>query len=108
MANCEHEGCTKEATHSATLNVPAKGIPIDLHSPIKMYMGVVLCLEHAKAFGDDFTWEDNESLRDAIEATLEASGRSAPDFDRTFFDTVNIQSDGYRQFLKVKQERTSS
>ena len=107
MANCEHETCTNEATHSVTLNVPAIGIPIDLHAPIKMYMDTVLCLEHAKAYGLNFTWDDNESLRDAIESTLEATGRSQADFNRTFFDTLSIKNEAYRQFLKVKQERTS-
>jgi hypothetical protein len=108
MAKCENEKCDKEATHAVTLNVPAKDIPIDLHAPIKMYVGVELCLEHAKEFGADFSWSENQPLREAIEATLAATGRSEPDFERTFHSTVPINHHGYQQFLKVQSERSSS
>lgn len=108
MAKCEKETCAREATHSVTLNVPAKGVPIDLHAPIKMYIGVELCREHADDFGKDFDWDENESLREAVEASVTALGGSPADFDRSFHSTISINSDGYKQFLKIKSERRSS
>ena len=108
MAQCEKENCTNPATHSVTLNVPAKGVPLGLHSPIKMYIGVELCLEHANEFGNGFTWADNESLTEAIEATVTATGASPVDFDRAFHRVIPLTNPGYQQFLKVKSERCSS
>lgn len=108
MAKCQNENCNNEATHAMTLNVPAKDVPIDLHTPIKMYVGLELCLEHAKEFGKDFTWKDNRALQEAIEAALGASGRSEPDFDRTFHSAIPLHNDGYRQFLKLREGRSSS
>ncbi len=105
MAKCEHEGCTYNATHSVTLNVPAIGVPIDLHSPIKMYIGVELCRDHAKEFGKGFEWSENEGLREAIMATLEASGRSDADFDRTFHSVVKLDDAGYLQFKRLQEDR---
>ncbi len=106
--NCEHEGCTHKATHSVTLNIPAKGVPIDLHRPIKMYIGVELCKDHAKAFGDGFKWDDNAPLKNAIESTLRATGRSDADFDRAFHSTVRLDDPGYIQFLELSKSRKSS
>lgn len=108
MAKCEKESCTYEATHSVTLNIPAKDVPIDLHHPIKMYIGVELCKEHAKSFGEGFDWDENKELREAIEATLAATGRSTADFDRTFHSAISINDQGYLQFLKVKRDRSLS
>lgn len=108
MPKCENENCEKEATHSITLNVPAKGIAIDLHTPIKMYVGVQLCHEHAKEFGSDFTWDDNYELREAIEATIAAAGLSEPDFNKTFHSVVSMNHDGYQQFLKIRGQRSQS
>jgi hypothetical protein len=108
MAKCERTDCEYNATHSVTLNVPAVGVPIDLHSPIKMYIGVELCRDHAKKFGDGFTWEDNEGLRDAIVATLAAAGRSDADFDRTFHSIVKLDDPGYRQFKQMQADRKKS
>jgi hypothetical protein len=108
MAKCENENCDKEATHSVTLNIPAIGVPIDLHSPIKMYIGVELCLEHANSFGEKFSWEENEPLRDAIEASVRALGGSPADFDRSFHAVCTLDSQGYQQFLQVKDGRRSS
>ncbi len=105
---CEHDGCEHQATHSVTLNVPAKGVPIDLHSPIKMYIGVELCLEHAKEFGKEFSWVDNEPLRNAIESTLRVTGRSDADFDRSFHSTVRLNDPGYIQFLELSASRNGS
>jgi hypothetical protein len=108
MAKCENEGCDKEATHSVTLNIPAAGVPIDLHTPIKMYIGVELCREHADSFGEKFTWEENDSLRDAIEASVAALGGSPADFDRSFHAVCSLDSQGYQQFLLIKEQRRSS
>lgn len=108
MAKCEHENCTHEATHSVTLNIPTKGVQFELHPPIKMYIGVELCREHAKDFGAGFDWEDNLPLKQAMENTLAATGRIEVDFDRTFHAAVHIDDPGYQQFLKVKRGRTLS
>lgn len=108
MAKCEHDDCPHEATHSVTLNIPAMGTPIDLHSPIKMYIGVELCREHADKFGDGFDWEENETLREAVESTVKAVGGSPADFDRSFHRSIPITNSGYQQFLKIKSERRSS
>lgn len=91
-----------------TLNIPAKDVPIDLHHPIKMYIGVELCREHAKAFGEGFDWDDNRELREAIEAAITATGGSDADFDRTFHSAISVNDHGYLQFLKVKRDRASS
>lgn len=91
-----------------TLNIPAKDQPIDLHRPIKMYIGVELCREHAKTFGEGFEWAENQSLRDAIESTLATTGGSPADFDRTFHSAIPLNDQGYIQFLKVKRERSLS
>lgn len=108
MAKCENENCTHEATHSVTLNIPAKDVAIDLHNPIKMYIGVELCKDHAKSFGEGFDWDENKELREAIEATVATIGGGAADFDRTFHSAISINDHGYLQFLKVKRERSLS
>lgn len=108
MAKCEKDNCEGEATHSVTLNIPATGVPIDLHTPIKMYIGVELCRKHADEFGKDFNWDENETLREAIEATVKGIGGSPADFERAFHSTIPITSNGYQQFLKIKSEHRSS
>lgn len=108
MAKCENENCPNEATHSVTLNIPAKDVPIDLHHPIKMYIGVELCVEHAKSFGDGFDWAENRELQEAITSTLASTGHTDADFDRTFHSAIPITNSGYQQFMKVKRDRASS
>lgn len=105
---CEFEGCEHTATHSVTLNIPAKGVPIDIHSPIKMYIGVELCKDHAKAFGEGFNWEDNLPLKEAILATLKTTGRSDADFDRSFHSAIKLTDPGYIQFLQLSESRKTN
>ncbi len=105
MIKCEHTGCEHEATHSVTLNIPAEGVPIDLHHPIKMYIGVKLCLEHAKVFGKDFDWEDNLSMQEAIDASLLATSATKADYDRTFHSIVKLTDPGYLQFVDFLEKR---
>lgn len=108
MKKCERDDCEHAATHSVTLNVPAMGVPIDIHQPIKMYIGIELCRDHAKAFGVDFKWRENEPLKDAIATTLSATGRSEADFDRAFHSVIRLDDDGYQQFLKLRERRDVS
>lgn len=105
---CEFDGCQHAATHSVTLNIPAKGVPIDLHAPIKMYVGVELCADHAKEFGKGFSWDDNEPLRSAIEATLRTTGRTDADFERSFHSTIRLSDPGYVQFLEMSASRKAN
>jgi len=102
---CEFDGCKCEATHSVTLNIPAEGVPIDLHRPIKMYIGIKLCLDHAKTFGKDFEWEDNESMREAIDESLRKTSATKADYDRTFHSIVKLTDPGYLQFMEFMEKR---
>lgn len=108
MKKCERDDCERQATHSVTLNVPAMDVPIDIHQPIKMYVGIELCRDHAKGFGEDFDWAGNEQLKDAIATTLSATGRSEADFDRAFHSVIRLDDNGYQQFLKLRGSRDSS
>ena len=108
MAHCEHAGCPNTATHSVTLNVPIDGVPINLHRPIKMYIGIIMCLEHARVFGKDFDWSDNEGLREAINESLTRTSASKADYDRTFHSVVKLTDPGYLQFIELLESRKTA
>ncbi len=97
---CEHQGCARAATHAPRLNIPAQGWPIDLHQPISMFIGIELCKDHAKTFGDGFKWSDNPKLKEAIE--IVSRGKAPPDFDRAFHTVTRLDSDEYRKFGQVR------
>jgi hypothetical protein len=97
---CEEDGCKECATHSVTLNVPAAGVPIDLHQPLRLYIDVKLCHEHAKEFGRSFTWEENEELRDNIAAFVREAKFGARDFDRTFASSIRLEDPGFKEIQK--------
>lgn len=103
MAKCEVDGCEQVATHSVTLNIPAEGIAIDCHQPLKMYIGVERCLAHAKEFSKiSFDWDGNESLRDAIDDSLARyKTDTKADYDRSFHSVVSMTEPGYLQFLEA-------
>lgn len=107
MAKCEVDGCDEVATHSVTLNIPAEGIAIDCHQPLKMYVGVRRCLAHAKEFSKvDFNWETNEPLRDAINDSLARyKTDTRADYSRSFQSVVSMTEPGYLQFLETAAKR---
>lgn len=102
---CEHSGCEAEGTHSITVNIPAEGVPIDLHRPIKMYMGVELCLDHAKMFSKEFNWGENPDLQNSINESLAATSATKADYERTFTCIVKLTDPGYLQFLEFMKKR---
>lgn len=107
MAKCEVEGCGQDATHSITLNIPAEGIAIDLHRPLKMYIGVERCLDHAKEFSKvTFDWPSNAPLRDAIlDSLLRHESDIKPDYERSFYSVVKMTEPGYLQFVELAAKR---
>jgi hypothetical protein len=107
MAKCEVEGCDDQATHSITLNIPAEGVAIDLHQPIKMYIGVERCHNHAKEFSKlPFDWDSNGPLRDAIDDSLfRHKSDMKPDYHRSFHSVVKMTEPGYIQFVEMSSKR---
>lgn len=104
MKKCERENCEHAATHSTTLNMPSIGVPIDLHSPLKMYVGIELCQDHAKELGKQFKWSENQSLKEAVVDLARSMRRADVDFDRTFHSVIKLTDPGYLQFLKTKKK----
>ena len=99
MPKCDYKDCKCEATHSVTLNVPAEGVPIDLHRPLKMFLGIELCFQHATEFGKNFSWEENEHMKEAIDASLAVISSTKADYPRTFHSIIKLNDAGYLQFL---------
>ena len=106
MSKCENSDCTKEATHAVTLNIPAVGKPIETHQPIKMYVGVKLCLKCAREFGKDFTWENNEDLKESLNDTLKTACGSDLDFARSFHSPIAFTNPGYQQFVEATSNKS--
>lgn len=102
---CGQPDCEAEGTHSITVNIPAEGVPIDLHRPIKMYMGIELCLDHAKMLSKEFDWEENHDLRNSIDEALVATSATKADYERTFTCIVKVTDPGYLQFLEFMRKR---
>lgn len=47
MTGCGKIGCIRQARLAPKLHLPAAGLPIDLHQPATMLIGLKLCAEHA-------------------------------------------------------------
>lgn len=86
--------CTAEATCALAVNVPAKGWPIDLHSPMRAVTGVVVCDQH---FGDceasDFLDLPTGGMRKLFEVLAE--GKQPPDFDRAYLSKIKLDDPVY-------------
>jgi hypothetical protein len=97
---CEEEGCKENATHSVTLNIPAAGVPIDCHQPLRLYIDVKLCRGHAVNFGNGFHWHDNEGLRESIENFISESHFGVRDFSKTFSSAIKLTDSSYVEVQK--------
>lgn len=97
---CEEEDCPAEATHSVTLNIPAAGVPIDCHQPMKMFIDVCLCHEHAKDYGKGFTWDENADLKDTITKFTREGNFGERDFEKTYHGVVGLNDRSYLNFQR--------
>jgi hypothetical protein len=96
MIKCER--CDQPATHSTTVNVPAKG-DADRFPAAKLYLGEQCCFEHAKQVGEEFNLDDFKGLKDSIESNLKISGK-IPDFEKIFKRVVKLDDPGFMQYQK--------
>jgi len=94
---CEEDGCKENATHSVTINIPAVGVPIDLHQPLKLYVDVKFCHSHAKEFGKYFSWKENEELKENIMGFVRDAKFGERDFNRTFASTIQITDNYFKE-----------
>lgn len=97
---CEEDGCAAEATHSVTLNIPAAGVPIDCHQPMKMFIDVKLCQCHAREYGKEFSWDENQELKETINDFTRAGHFGARDFSRTFHSVIRLTDQSYINFQR--------
>lgn len=107
--NCDRKDCKHGGKWAVKLNVPATGVPIDLHTPIGIVIGLVLC---ESCFADvkvaDFL---TPQMRDIVERAARMSvpeGRLplAPDYARAWLSKVSASSEEYLR-LKRKAEARS-
>lgn len=101
---CEEEGCKEPATHSVTLNIPAVGVPIDCHQPLRLYVDVKLCKTHASNFGQFFSWDENEELHDKIVDFVYENKFGERDFRRTFSSAISLSDNNYREIQNYLEE----
>lgn len=93
MTNCQHTNCTQPATHAIRVNIPAKGFAIDSHTPMRLTLGLELCLKHAKGFkvNDFLTDQFKQTVTDAARA----QNRVDPDFKRAFITPILLTDPEY-------------
>lgn len=86
------------------INVPATGVPIDMHQPLKIIFGIELCARHYGEINIK-DWLGDEKLRELfrIQARISAGNLAVPpDFDRAFISKVNLKDPAY---LSMKNSR---
>lgn len=99
---CCHVDCQLEAKWAPKLCVPATGVPIDTHNPLKIIMSIPVCDDHiGEMRAPDFLSHDPR-LKGIFE--MMARGRAAPDFERAFIQRVSLNSSEYKIFRKQQEE----
>jgi hypothetical protein len=102
MTKCSEKNCKNQATVAPALFIPAMGVSIHQHTPIKMVMTVPFCNQHFKTM-DIKNFMLPEGKRRITEA-LRAIGRADPDFERAWLKPISIESDEYRELLKASTD----
>lgn len=100
---CDRNECRNTATTAARLCVPASGVPLESHEPLKAVVGLAVCDKCFKELDPaDFL---SASLEKGLRGIFEilAAGKAAPDFDRAWFEKLSLDSPEYKLLLKSRK-----
>lgn len=91
---CQQTECCALATEGLVLLIPARGIPLAEHDPIRVVVGLQLCSACIKALDPAELLAPELSLRSLVSKA--ASGRIPPDFDRAITAGIPLDSNEWR------------
>lgn len=94
---CDVKGCGCKATHTPLLCVPFEGLPVEIKTPVMVFIYNQVCMEHRKDVKEsDMLFPGmRRKVRD-----LAAAKGGKPDFDRAypmFFPCISAE---YQDFLE--------
>lgn len=99
---CSVTSCKAEATTGIAINIPAKGVPIAEHSPLRLVLGAALCqrcYELEEASVEDWLDMRHETtkatVRDVVAGICLQRRLADPDFARAFVTPVALDSDEF-------------
>ncbi len=101
--NCQRDGCCKLADGVIAINVPATGIPIQEHDPLRVVFGLHLCDQHIQDEMKTGEAHLTPELRQIFEMQARWVNGRKPDFRRTFITKVEFTSQEYQVLTKNKK-----
>jgi hypothetical protein len=99
---CMVQGCGMEADCAVGINVPAQGVAIDQHQPLRMVLGIALCFHHY----DGLTVQEfvTDQLMEIFEVACQTSKRAPPDFHRAYLSKVALDSPEFLSVSKMAEK----
>lgn len=98
MTACSKTGCAAAATCAPKLCVPAQGVPIDIHQPMTMIIGLPVCAAHFAELKTELFL--TQITRRSFETMARAGKRIAPDFARAFLERIPLNGSEYQTFQR--------
>lgn len=93
---CQHNNCWRDATGPIALRIPATGMPLAEHDPIKCVVGLQVCDE---CFGTlkaaDFL---SEQMKKAV--NIATMLKVPPDFDKAFLEHLSYDDKDWKILKK--------
>lgn len=102
--DCDWHGCKEPATHSVRLCVPHSGIPIDMHRPLSIILGLECCIDHARQFDAQEMIKMNPDLFEAMTRHVDV------DLSRVFVEPILLDHPEMLmpEMLMLKKARLSN
>lgn len=93
------KGCANPATVGLAMNVPAKGVALAEHDPIRILLGIMVCDGCTrKIAAKEFLGDSSSSLGTLLRVMCRKGGWAEPDFDRAFIAPVPLDGEEWKAF----------